>query len=179
RAKAIEEADKNTGRLPLAGFQLSKLLAQSGVYHRIVVVNQPTVPYKMKPKQAIPAFAIVTEMRDPDGFSRAAEASLRGAALLGGNQVSLKLVEEDYKGVKIVGYRFPEEPFKQDVNDIRFNFSPCFVRVDDQFVVCSTIELCHELVDLLQAEAKAGKKGEKAIARQRIYSAGVAEILAT
>ena len=52
-------------------------------------------------------------------------------------------------------------PFKGDVNDLRFNFSPCFRRVGNQFVVCSTIELCRELVDLLQKEGTTPPRGER------------------
>jgi hypothetical protein len=178
-AKAFEEADKNSGRIPVPGLKISKLLTSAGAYHRIVVVNQPQVPYKIKPKVPIPAFAFVTEMHDADSFSQSMEAVLRGVALFAGNQAQLKLVEEKHNDCQIVGYRFPEDvPLKADVNDLRFNFSPCFVRVGNQFVICSTLELCHELVDLLQAEAKGQDRGSPLTARDRIYAAGVADILA-
>ena len=48
-----------------------------------------------------------------------------------------------------------DAPFKADVNDLRFNFTPSFTRVGNQFVVASTVELCRDLVDELQKEAKA------------------------
>src|SRR5262249_45205997 len=37
---------------------------------------------------------------------------------------------------------------------LRYNYSPCFVTVGDHFIASSTLELCHELVDLLQKEGK-------------------------
>src|SRR5207247_1373713 len=77
--------------------------------------------------------------------------------------VKLKLVEEKHAGCVIVGYRFLEDaPLKQDVNDIRFNFSPCFARAGNQFVFCSTLELCRELVDILQKESKSPGAGSPA-----------------
>ncbi len=176
--KALEDFEKNTGRIPLPGLQINKLLTAAGTYHRTVVANQPKAGYSIQPKTSIPAFAFVFEMRDEKTFSKTMETVLRGAAFLAGNQASLKLVEETYKGVKVVGYRFPEDkPLRQDVNDIRFNFSPCFASVGNQFVLCSTIELGKELVDLLQAEAKRPVPVVQATSHSRIYSSGIAEIL--
>src|SRR6185437_8166875 len=84
---------------------------------------------------------------------------------------------------EIVGYRFDDktEPkegdvLKQDVNDIRFNFSPCYVRVDNQFLLCSTIELCRELIDILVAEKKNPSKS-KLPASDRFSAAGFAQLL--
>jgi hypothetical protein len=178
-AKGIEEADKNSGRLPVGNFQLSKVLTQSGPYHRFVVANQPKYAYKREPKQGLPAFAFVTEMRDPDNFSRTMEAALRAAALFAGNQAGLQLAEVKYKDVQVVAYRFAEDhELKQDVGDIRFNFAPCFCRVGNQFVVCSTLDLCKELIDILQAEAKGEDRGAPQTSRHRFYASGAAAILA-
>ncbi len=176
--KAMEDFNKNTGRFPLPGLQLSKLLTTAGTYHRTVVVNQPKAGYKTQPKTSIPAFALLFEMRDPKTFSQTLEAVLRAAALFAGNQAGLKLTEEKYRDLNLVGYRFPEDrPLRQDVNDVRFNFSPCFCRVGNQFVLCSTIELGRELIDLLQAEAQGPIPAAPATSRTRIYSSGIAEIL--
>jgi hypothetical protein len=176
--KGLEQANKGTSRIPLSGVQLSKLLTTSGPHFRVVVANQPRTGYKTQPRTSIPAFAVVNEMRDPDTFSRSMEIVLRGVALFAGNQAGLKLVEEKYKDCNLVGYRFPEDrPLKADYNNTRFNYSPCFVRVGNQFVASSTIELARELVDLLQQQAKEGGKGEPAKMHARIYAGGVAEIL--
>ena len=44
------------------------------------------------------------------------------------NNMILKLVEEKHGDLTLVGYRFPEDvPLRGDTNDLRFNFSPCFV----------------------------------------------------
>ena len=76
--KSFEEADKNSGKF-LSGLQLSKLLTEAGPYHRFVVVEQESAGYKTTPKQHVPAFAVVTEMRDPEAFGRNLETVLRGA----------------------------------------------------------------------------------------------------
>ena len=62
---------------------------------------------------------------------------------------------------------------KDDVNDLRFNFSPCFCRVGNQYVVSSTLELCRELIDMLVKEqkdgvARHGGKREFQVLRKRV-----------
>ncbi|HTU17028.1 MAG TPA: hypothetical protein VMG10_03130 [Gemmataceae bacterium] len=164
----------------LIGTKLSKLLMQAGPYYRFVAAHQTKVGYKTTPKISIPAFALVWELREPEAFGKSMEAVLRGAALLGGAQVNLQLVEEKYKDCKLVGYRFPEDKsLKGDINDLRFNFTPCFTRVGDQFVVSSTIDLCRELVDLLDKEGSSPTRGDASSARMRFYGSGVAAYLHT
>ena len=177
-AKQIEKAEAQTSKLPIGNLKLSKVLMAAGPYHRIVVAQQDKRPYKKTPKTLLPAFAFITEMRDADGFSRAVEAGLRTAALFAGGQVGLELAEEKYKDVQLVAYRFKETTeVKQDIDDIRFNFTPCFVRVGNQFVICSTVDLCKELVDLLQSEAKQPETVSPATSLDKFYAGGVADIL--
>ncbi len=179
QAKSIEEAGKNPG-LRLVGLSPEKVLTQAGARHRIVVVDQPQSAYKdAPPAQAIPAFAFITEMREPDEFSRSMEASLRAAALFGGAQFKLKIDEQKHGDYQIVGWRFPVNvKLEADAGNIRFNFSPCFVRVKNQFVFCSTLELCHELVDLLDKESKSPtSKGRMAAVQSRVYGNGGAALL--
>ncbi len=152
QVQALEKFDKQSVPF-LAGAKVSKLLTQTAPYYRFVAAYQAKIGYKTTPKISIPAFALVWELREPESFGKSMETILRGVALLAGAQAKLKLVEEKYQGCNLVGYRFPEDqPLKNDVNDLRFNFSPCFTRVGDQFIWCSTIELCRELVGILQKE---------------------------
>jgi hypothetical protein len=179
QAKAIEEAGKNPG-VRLTGLSPDKILTQSGARHRVVVVDQPKSAYKdAPPSQPIPAFAFITEMRDPDEFSKSMESSLRGAALFAGGQFKVKLTEEKHGDYKIVGWRFPVDvKVDSDAGNVRFNFSPCFVRVRNQFVFCSTLELAHELVDLLDRETKGTPpKGPQDAVRARLYGSGAAALL--
>jgi hypothetical protein len=177
QAKALEEFDKTSARF-LVGNRMSKLLTQAGPYQRFVAVNQPKVPYKTQPKTPVGAFALVTELREPEAFGKSIGPILRGAAFLASFQVKLKLVEEKHNGCSIVGYRFPEDaPLKVDVNDLRFNFSPCFTRVGDQFVLCSTLELCREMIDLLKKEGTSPERGVASTERMRFYAEGTADSL--
>jgi hypothetical protein len=176
--KSMEEFDKNSGRL-LSGLQISKLLTEAGPYHRVVAVNQSTNPYKTTPKIQIPAFAVVSELRDPEPFAKNMETVFRGLGLLASSQVKLDFDEATYKDCNVISWRFPVDgEFKADVSDIRFNFSPCFTRVGNQFVVCSTVELCHELIDVLQQEAKDKPSGSASTRQARAYAAGVADVVA-
>ncbi len=177
-AEDFEKFDKQSGQF-LSGIRASKLLTDAGAYHRVVVVNQPQTGYKSVPKTSIPGFAVISEMRDPEAFSQSVSTVLRGAALLySTTQTKMNLVEEKHGDVKLIGYRFPDGvAFKQDVTDLRYNFSPCFARVGNQFVVSSTLELGHELVDLLQKEAAGANKGQPFAGNQRIFGSGVADLL--
>jgi hypothetical protein len=107
------------------------------------------------------------------------EGVLRAAALLAGTQFNLKLAEETYEGVKIVGYRFPEKGnVASDPDGIRFNFSPCFAAVGDQFAMCSTIEFGHEIVKLLQKEAASpAKAANSSPLCTRLYGPGAVDLV--
>src|SRR5205807_1290321 len=132
----------------IPGGSLEKLFTNSGPYHRFVMAEREHSEYKVKPNQHIPPFAVVTQMRDPQ-FGKSLEAILRGAALLGGAQFNLKLVEETRGGVKMVGYRFPEDgKFPNDTENLRFNFSPCFAVVNNQFMAASTLDFGREIIDI-------------------------------
>lgn len=176
QAQDFEKFDKQSGQF-LSGIRASKLMADLGPYHRIVIVNQPVAGYKSVPKTHIPAFAAVSEMRDAEAFSRSMSTILRGAALLfTASQAKMDLVEEKHGDVTLVGYRFIEGgQYKQDVGEIRYNFSPCFARAGNRFLVSSTLELGHEMIDLLQKET--ADKASNSTSALKVYGAGVADLL--
>jgi hypothetical protein len=179
QVQQFNAAEKNAAPF-LVGTKLSKLFMQAGPYYRFVAAHQSKTGYKTTPKISIPAFALVWELREPEAFGKSMETILRGVALLAGSNANLRLVEERYKDCKLVGYRFPEDkPLKGDVNDLRFNFAPCFTRVGDQFVVSSTIELCRELVDLIHKEGNTPTRGHAATTRANLYGSGAAGYLQT
>ncbi len=171
----LEQADKNLGQFPFNRIRLSKLLTATAPYHRFVVVNQPKGGYTKQPQTPIPAFAVVTETLNDD-YAGGIETLIRGAGLALSTQIKLKLKEEKIGDVTLIGYRVDEaRPLPNDVQDLRFGFSPCFARVGKQVLLCSTIEVARELVPLLQAE----KPGERsASVETRFYGSGFAELLA-
>jgi hypothetical protein len=178
QAKALEQLDQHPPPF-LPASLLDKLLSQAGAYHRLVVVHQTKSGYRVAPGQKLPSFALVTELRDPAGFSKKIEAMLGLAAFAAMTQVKMQKVEEKHGDLVIIGYRFPEDgKFARDVNDIRFNFTPCFVTAGNQFIASSNIELCRELVDLLKKEeSKADSSVGTAPFRERFYAAGGAQLL--
>ncbi len=175
--KELANGEKQFG-LFLPGSSLGKLFAQAGSNHRFVVAHQETTSYSIKPKQYAPNFAIVSKMRDPQ-FGKSMDSVLRAAALLAGVQVKLKMVEEDRGAVHIVGERFSEKgEFPNDPENLRFNFSPCFAVVNDQFLFCSTMEFAHEMIDLLQKEFESSKRHvSRSPLQLRLYSAGAEKLL--
>jgi hypothetical protein len=175
-AKSFDKADKGTNPF-LSGLRISKILPTVGAHHRVVVAS-PATSYSSPGGPPIPAFALVSELRDPDYFGKTMETTLRGAALLAGFKVKLKLVEEKIGAVNLVGYRFAEEQPDVDENIKRLlpYYSPCFARVGDQFVWCSTLELGRELVGILQAEKKDASVDA---VHSRVFGAGAADLLRT
>lgn len=180
QVKIFEEANQKTAPF-LAGSRMSDLFQQTAPYHRLVAANQEKLGYKTVPAARVPAFALVVELREPEKFSRAMEGVLRSIGLLVTTQVRLKLTEEKHGDCKIVGYRFDEEtPLRGDTSNVRFNFSPCFVTVGNQFVASSTLELARELIDLLRKEAPTREaRSSPAAAQTQVYAAGGAAFLAT
>lgn len=179
QVKQLEKFQKQAAPF-LVGTKLSKLLMQAGPYYRFVAAHQSQISYKTTPRISIPAFALVWELREPEAFGRSMETILRAIALVSGFGSNLRLVEEQYKDCKLIGYRFPEDQsLKDDVDNLRFNFTPCFTRVGDQLVVSSTMDLCRELVDLIRKEGTAPERGHASAARARLYGSGVAAYLRT
>jgi hypothetical protein len=179
QVKGLEEFDKQAGKV-LGGNKPSWLMTAAGPQQRFVVAHRTKSSYKTKAQQNVPAFAVVFSMADPQTFSQTMEAGLRIAALGGLTQIKMKLIEEKHGDLNIVGWRFSEdEALERDPDDIRFNFTPCFIAVGDQFVMSSTFELAHDLIDILQKEAKAPAKKSETAMQMRFYSEGGADFLKT
>ncbi|HEV2969353.1 MAG TPA: hypothetical protein VGY55_05125 [Pirellulales bacterium] len=153
--KRIEEFDKNS-KLILYGTQFSQFLEYAGARQRFVVAQQEEKGYSIKPEDRQPAFALVLQMRDPDAFAKAVDGPLRGLAFLAGLKAPMSQFIEEHgeSKSKIIGYRFVENDGNKALGDgILFNFSPSRVRVGNQYVLSSTVELARQLVDELEKEA--------------------------
>jgi len=171
--RAIEGADKQLGRF-LGGKKLADMLTAVGPYHRLVVAAQDETGYRVRPDQIQPASAFVSDMRSP-AYAEGMNAILRTAALVLGAQAKLKMSEEKIGDVTLVTYRFPEDgSLPADRGNVRFNFSPCFARVGNQFVIASSAPFARELVGILQSEPAGGSPRST---QMRVYSAGGAALL--
>ncbi len=171
QAKALDKFEADTGKY-LKGIGLGTILQQAGKYQRVVITTPATSPYKVKPTLTAGSFGVILDMRDPE-FAKSMGTILRGAALVGGFQYGVKMVEEKHAGQTLVTYYFPENgKFPGDDNNFRFNFSPCFTHVGNQFVIGSTLELGKDLVDCLLKESKEGTSS--ATQRTHVYGIGLA-----
>ncbi len=171
QAKALDKFEADTGKY-LKGIGLGTILQQAGKYQRVVITTPATSPYKIKPTLTAGSFAVIMDMRDAV-FAKSMGTILRGAALVGGFQYGVKMVEEKHAGQTLVTYYFPENgKFPGDDNDFRFNFSPCFTHVGNQFVISSTLELGKDLVDCLLKESQ--ENPSAATQRTHVYGTGVA-----
>jgi hypothetical protein len=172
----LEKADKDVSKFLPGSAKLGDLLAMWGPYHRIVVANHDTPPYKKQPGLRLPAFGYVATGRDPK-FAKSVEPALRSAAIIASLQFGLKMVEHTHDGIGIVAYRFAEDKeLADDSEDIRFNFEPCFAIVGEQLVVASTVELCKKLVTELKGTEK--KPASSAVVRGKLSAKGGGDFLA-
>lgn len=144
--KQLDQAQAAANKFLPSKVPLGELIEMWGPYHRVVVADHDKLPYKTEPKQKFPAFAYVATMRDKK-LGENVETIVRAAALLGTLQFGLKSSDSEFEGVKIIGYRFPEnKELAEDTQGIRFNFEPCFAVVGDDLVVASTTELARKLI---------------------------------
>ncbi|MFO0841130.1 MAG: hypothetical protein U0797_01875 [Gemmataceae bacterium] len=177
QADGLAGFEKNSGRF-LGGVKISTLLESAGPYQRLVVAHQAARPYKREPLIRLPAVAFVSELRQPERFGRAVDTLLRTAAIFATDTFKVEMKEEKHRDHAIVAYRFNEKAeVKEDVNDLRYNFTPCFVRVGNQFVISSTVELCKQLIDELAKVSPASEMPRRVSGQDRIYSRGFADYL--
>lgn len=173
--KNFEEAEKQISKILPGSVKLGEFIQMWGPYHRLVVVNHDTRPYKKQPGLMLPAIGYVATMRDKK-FGSTADIIGRSAGIVGSLQFGLKLIEHDVDGITLVSYRFPEnKDLPDDPDGIRFNFEPCFAVVGDEFMVASTVELGKKLI----AELKKPRRADSspAVIRIRGSAKEAAEVL--
>lgn len=173
--KQLEEGITQINKILPGSVKFDELLENWGAYHRGVVLNHDVLPYKTVPTVRFPAFGYVATMRDPK-FATGVETSLRSAGLIANLQIGLKQSEVEHDGVKIIVYRFPEnKPFPDDPDNIRFNFEPCFAKVDNQFVAATTLEACKKVI--AEVRRTHTVKGSPAVWRGKVFAAGGSKLL--
>jgi len=173
--KQFEKGEKDLAKV-LPGLKIGEILNASGAYHRFVVVNLDKIPYTREPGQKLPGFGYAASTRDPT-FGKSVEALIRGGGFLVSLSQGIKLIEQTHEGVKLFGYRFPEDrELADDEANIRFNFEPTFAIVDDQFIAGSTIEVAKKLVTEVRRTAKSSSTPQ--LWRAKAYAAAGAEALA-
>jgi hypothetical protein len=175
--KEFEEGDRQLG-IVLLGRRLSTILQCWGIRHQFIATRPHHSGYQMAPKQKLPAFALVSELRDPEAFVKHVEPVLRAGAFLGALNVSMAMKEVPLGDLTIVSYRFAENEKNRAIDGgILFNFTPSFVRVKNYFIVASTLDLARSLVEEVQRGTQATSWPETASSRQRFSFAGLRQFL--
>ncbi|MFO0800345.1 MAG: hypothetical protein U0804_22995 [Gemmataceae bacterium] len=172
----LDKANADLSKLLPGSAKFRELLEAWGPHHRLVVVNRTTQPYKTAPGQVLPGFGYVASARDPK-FLTGVPATIRAGALIASLQLGLKMTEATHDGVKIVGWRFPEnKALDGDPDGLRYNFEPCFAVVGDSLVVASTVDVCKGLIP--EVRRTAALPGSAAVWRGKGYATGAADALA-
>ena len=159
----------------LPGSSIRKLFEQMGPYHRLVMLDRVAPLYKASPEQPIPGFAYIGTMRDP-AYAKTATGVLRAAALIGTPSSGLTMTEQTIESVNVVVYRFSEaKQLQDDLEGLRFQFSPCFAIVGDNLVVGSRPDVLAPVIIALRTEKKS--EGDPAVWRAKAYGNGVAGLI--
>ena len=176
--KEFEEGDQKSG-VVLLGRRLSTILQCWGTRHQFIATRPHPSGYQITPKQKLPAFALVSELRDPEAFAKHVEPLLRAGAFIGSLNVSMSMKEVPQGDLTIVSYRFAEnERNRASDGGMLFNFTPSFVRVKNYFIVASTLDLARSLVEEVQRGTQVTSWQEAASSRQRLSFAGIRQFLA-
>jgi hypothetical protein len=178
QVKALEDADKKSAPF-LLGNRLSQLMNQCGTHVRAAVVNRPASDFPNENSEAYLhlGYALVIDSRNP-AFCKTVEALARGAALLAQTQVKLRMLQEKEGSATIIGYVPADNALinaDRQLASFRFLPSPCFARVGDQVVLCSSMELGHAMVKYLAGEKPIQKADDAASpsTRVRFHGKGV------
>jgi hypothetical protein len=133
--------------------------------YRIVAARQDFEHQLPQPAIKLPAFALITQMRDPETARpelRRTYQSLIGFLNIVGAQNGNPQLDQDLESVgtaQLYTAQFVAEPDEQDSNQarIQFNFSPSIAFTSDHFILASTRQLARQLALELTAEVTASR----------------------
>lgn len=171
--KEFAEFEKKS-RPVLLGRKFSELVGLFGGRHQFLVARQRETGYQTQPRDKYPAFALVLDLAEPQKFDQHAVPLMRAAGFLTALNVAMKLQEEKLGDHTLLGYRFVENvKNKENGHGYLFNFSPCFIRVGDQVIASSTMELAKDLLPLVKAQDANSAYREEASSRYRFSWEGL------
>jgi hypothetical protein len=175
--KEIEDAERQSG-VVLLGRRLSTVLRCVGKRHQVIITRPHDAGYELKPKQRVPAFAVVMELREPETAFTHLAPLLRAGAFVGALNVSMRMKEVSHRAVPIVSYRFNETDANYAVDHgLLFNFTPSFARVGPHLIIASSLELAQSLIDQILQQSSESNRADTASSRQRFSFAGLRQFL--
>ena len=131
---------------------------------RLVVAAQDYSKMNPVPDLKLPGFALVIDLKpDDDDFAqrlKVAFQSFVGLANIGAAQSKappLELITEDVNGITIASTRFmvsKSDPAAKASVHQRHNFTPSVARVDDHFILSSSLGLTKDLIPALREASK-------------------------
>jgi hypothetical protein len=151
-AESFDKGVKEASRITI-GTTLEKMVTSVGPHHRVVFTQPAKLDYKVEPQQPFPSVAHIVDLRDP-AVKKSLESAYRAIGFVLSNQVTMKLLEQEHKGISILTYRFPEDgKYVEDPTKTRFNFQPSVAITKDRLITASNAEICKQMIDLVSEEA--------------------------
>ncbi len=156
--------------LPLLGKSLTFVSAPQGYDH-----------LDGKPGVQLPGFALIIELAKPKEAGDVIQLFFQTLASIVNIQAGQQkrqpwvMTSETYNDVQISFGRYLQKPKGQRL-PIVFNFLPAAARVDNQYIISSSLGLCRQLIDQLKAPATAAKQPNRNF-NFELYFDSVAEML--
>ncbi len=160
QAKVLPEFDKFEGGLAnlLPSRDVGEdILPTFGRNLTFVAAPQSFSHLNGKPGLQLPGFGLIVDLAKPDEgaellqlFFQTVSSIVNLDAGQQGRQPWV-LASETYKDVQINFGKYGQKP-KGDRLPIVFNFMPAGARVGDKFVMCSSVDLCKQLIDVLSSK---------------------------
>ena len=145
-APAEKEYEKHRAR---NGFGLDEVTAWLGTRWRFVVARQNETVYRRQPSEKLPVAALVVSLRDETAFTEKVftflDKSARGPVTL----VFGYPKSTEYAGAKITSVRIKEPEGASEIVDYRYSVSPAMTVAHGHFIVGSTEEIVHQVIDEL------------------------------
>ena len=152
----------------------------------VVFGKQSYEGFDSKPQPAIPGFAGILEMKNPEVFQRRFRIALQ--TLVGilnadmaskGQAEGMFLLEpETVKGVKLYTVRRGEGVVVVDKPGLEYNFSPSLAFVGKRIILSSSRELAKFLVEVLSRESREKQESARRLADRLLVNARQLEALA-
>ncbi|MGI9013315.1 MAG: hypothetical protein ACR2GY_03605 [Phycisphaerales bacterium] len=146
---------------------MDDVLARVNGPTRLVMAQQDFAAMQYQPTPKLPGFALAVPLNhadDPEFADLIRSAALGAITVIGLDQAqkqqpSLLPRLENYSGIDLVygSYRTPREGdgrmMAGDVVAIQYNFTPAIAMVGDEFVIATTRELLHAIIDASRKHA--------------------------
>ena len=143
-----------------------------GPQFRWAIARQQNLDYRISEDNSLPAGVLAISLRDAARFREIIAAPMRTVSFIAAfGETKMRVVGEDYEGVKITGLAF-----RDDVNSVKnfdqrlFNLRPAWATTADHFIMGTTTEIVRNTIDEIQSPSPTKPSGNTIAAQAGSFS---------